>query len=608
MIDDAEDQARFAARFQDELLTRVSHWAEPLRIDRRRRPPTPGPGWRLVPVLVVLAAVALFTSPFVVRPRAPSGAYVLRRAWPAGFTGKVHLLVSSGRIILYEGNHITAFRTDSLTRSVWRTTLAASGRILGAWMSPGDRTLVAVRSQHRLAVIVLGPAGQQIGTTRLAPTLKSSAVAPASQGRRLPVPRRVVWIRSGPTGGFVLSDRSVTYVLSAQGRVLALVAGGNGSLLMTNAAGQPVIVSYETGRYAVSISTLKGAAIYSFPEPMAAFPSLMHGAYLVPIRYGSGVVLETPHALLTLSQDGLNATSACPRGPTSGDAHLVNTSRGTRLVVWGPWLDLRLPLLAGYRGLGILDPSGVVLAARPGTIYALRPDGRILAAASGVPGSVGVGTRYAFVATAQGLVRLGPFPPPRLPSALSWSGASGPWRVTATVRPLTLDAPYLASVRDVVTGPLGQSYAALYRSTGYSFPADSNLAATLSAVFPGHPPQPLAARVTVVYTGRDPGQFTRVGSSAPPWWGNGTRAPGYETGNEVAGFSRPSLLWPHARPGFTRTLYLADNPLAWMAVATGWAPLPHQFSWYLSYRVAGRREREQLAVTLTEEQHGQRAP
>lgn len=215
-------------------------------------------------------------------------------------------------------------------------------------------------------------------------------------------------------------------MLSGEDRVLSLVEGGSGSVLMTNAAGSLVVVSYAPARYTLCVSTLAGSPIYNWAEPMPAFPSLTHGAHLVPIRYGSGVILETNHSLLTLSQGGLNATFASPRGPTSGDAHLVNTPRGTRLVVWGASLGLRLPLLAGYRGLAVLDTNGVIVAARQGTLYAIRPDGRILAMASGEPGSVAVGTRYAFVATANGLVRFGPFAPPRLPADLAWAAPRAP--------------------------------------------------------------------------------------------------------------------------------------------------------------------------------------
>lgn len=179
--------------------------------------------------------------------------------------------------------------------------------------------------------------------------------------------------------------------------------------------------------------------------------------------------------------------------------------------------------------------------------------------------------------------------------------AAGPWHVTATVRPLPFYAPYLATVHDVVAGPVGGSYASTYQSTGYLFPGDSNLAATLSLVFPEPVPRPLAARVVVTYNGRDSAQFRGMGSSSPPWWGYGPQIPGYRTGTEPAVFSQQGLVWPHARPGFTRTYYMADNPLAWMLMAAGWAPLPRQFSWHLSYRVKGHRQREHIAVMLTAE-------
>lgn len=187
MADDREDRVWFAARFREGLLAHAPHWAEPLRMGGRRRAPAAGPGWHVVPVLVVLAAIALLLSPFLARPRV-IGAHAMRRAWPAGFNGRTHLTVSQGLLILYEGHRVAVFRTDALTRPLWRQVLPSAARILAALTSPGGRTLLAVRYPHCLEAVLLGPTGRPEETTVLAPTVRVAAVRSQGGHRRLPVP------------------------------------------------------------------------------------------------------------------------------------------------------------------------------------------------------------------------------------------------------------------------------------------------------------------------------------------------------------------------------------------------------------------------------------
>jgi hypothetical protein len=366
-------------------------------------------------------------------------------------------------------------------------------------------------------------------------------------------------------------------------------AGSQAIISCISAPVTTVYVSSLTGRRALPQVQFQSHVIETVSPPRG-------GATIIPVHDGAGFVLHYGSKVLEISQSGLSLYGSSPSGPLSADAHLVNTISGTRLMVWDESsMGIQLPVLRGYRGLGILDASGVVVAVKNGDVYALRPDGSVLATAQGSPISVAPGSHYAFLATASGLVRLGPFEEPALRSQMIWTGSQGYWHISAVIRPVAVYTPYLADLLRLVIGPIG----APYRQRVFAqppLPNYGNITPDLADVLVAPVPRPLVARVSVRYTGPDAAQFNRVGSAEPPWWGWGLGADQSGTAMMIEG--PHSLIQPHAPPGFTETSYMPFNRLAWMAMAAGWVKLPRQIPWHVSFVLANTANRTQITVTL----------
>ena len=533
----SDGRSPFARRYEEALLRRYPPWTAPARLllpPRRSRPQRSR--WAWLPALAVAAAIALLLNPNApTRPGAATalGPQVTLLSWPAGFGRQSRLVLTHGWLVMYQGAAVSVRRAGQLSHPLWTLHLPSSSRIEAAGAQADGITALVVRRGRRTTAILVGTAGHVLGRTTL--DAVGASTAP-------------FWIRGGPSGRFLISDRDSTWIVGPRGRVWGRLPGGSGALWLSDNLGPGELVSWLPTRSTLFVWSPRGSRIWTVREPGGP----LAGSHLAPIDAGPGFVWITPRGVAVPYVIGLDLPGNrqvqgpsrwLPAGPVDPEAELVSRPSAIAVHAWSAPAGFSFHALPNGRALGLVSWGAVVLARRANTVVAMNLGGEILSRTTVQPRAMAFGGLYAYGATRRGLVQWGPYAPPAVPAGLVWTARTPVWSARLRLSPTRMQPPAL----------------------NYSVPLNTPLLSQGGALG-------IASSLNLDYTGVNPSGIETLGLTAPPgdWW--------LPIQDGLLTSASHLLMRPPAAPGYRFQAVLPGSHLWWTAVAEGWVRVPNAFT------------------------------